>query len=264
MASPGRSRRRPLVGPTRRRRAARPRRRDADDGRGAGRSADRRRLGASQASWTAMVADDRLVDIETAVDDVEEDGLAGDEVQRRRAGTRSPGDQVDLAGRHRRPATIGGVGEGRAASHAARAATTRAPRRSARARTGADRAAGVEGHGAASLWRTVVAEERPGPRLDTPPAASHRSAHPAVPRERRGPVTSRGPGWRSPRSPTAQSRIHRPAFARDGASRRPAREASRSASGTSWRSTASTSTSATASSSRCSARPARARRPRSG
>ena len=35
----------------------------------------------SQASWTRGVADDGLVDLETAVDDVEQHGLAGHEVE---------------------------------------------------------------------------------------------------------------------------------------------------------------------------------------
>ena len=51
--------------------------RDGDDRRRAGRVPGRRRLGDLPGVLDGRVADDRLVDLQTAVDDVEQDGLAG-------------------------------------------------------------------------------------------------------------------------------------------------------------------------------------------
>ncbi len=65
-------------------------RRDADDRRGPGRAADRRRLGLLPGRLDLAIADDGLVDLEPAVDDVQKHGLARDQVERRPAGTSSP------------------------------------------------------------------------------------------------------------------------------------------------------------------------------
>ena len=52
----------------------------------------------SQASWTRGVADDRLVDLETAVDDVQQHGLAGRQVEGVGEERVVLGDQVDPRG----------------------------------------------------------------------------------------------------------------------------------------------------------------------
>ena len=79
--------------------------RHADDRGRAGWGAGRRGLGGLPGVLHAGIADDRLVDVETAVDDVEEDRLAGDQVERVRQERVVLGDEVDLArrvGRRRR------------------------------------------------------------------------------------------------------------------------------------------------------------------
>ena len=73
--------------------------RHAHDGRRAGRRADGRRLGDLPGVLDRRVADDRLVDLEAAVDDVQQDGLAGHEVERVGQERVVLGDEVDLARR---------------------------------------------------------------------------------------------------------------------------------------------------------------------
>ena len=70
---------------------------------GPGGGIDRRELRGLPGVLDGLVADDQLVDLEPAVDDVEEDGLAGDDVDR--IGQEDPvlQDDVDLARRDRRP-----------------------------------------------------------------------------------------------------------------------------------------------------------------
>ena len=121
--------------------------RDADDRRRAGRSADRRRLGGLPGVLDRGVADDRLVDLEPAVDDVEQDGLAGREVERVGQERVVLGDDVDLARAADAPGTIGGVGVAAAASHAARRRRRRSP---------AQRDAGARGDGPAAIGRDTA------------------------------------------------------------------------------------------------------------
>ena len=68
-----------------------------------------RGLGAFPRVLDRLGADDRLVDIEAAVDDVQQHGLAGHEVEGRGQELVVLGDEVDLAGAPLAPATIGGV-----------------------------------------------------------------------------------------------------------------------------------------------------------
>ena len=75
----------------------------------------------SQASWTRGVADDRLVDLEPAVDDVEQDRLAGHEVDGVGQERVVLGDDVDLARRRRR------AGHDRRRRRAVGAAAAQAP-----------------------------------------------------------------------------------------------------------------------------------------
>ena len=73
--------------------------RDAHDGRRTGRCPVQRCFGDLPGVLDRTVADDDLVDVEPAVDDVEHHGLARDEVQDRRHVRVVLGDEVDLAGR---------------------------------------------------------------------------------------------------------------------------------------------------------------------
>ena len=66
---------------------------------GPGGAADGGRLGVLPGVLDGCVADDRLVDLEPAVDDVEEHGLARDQVEGRRLERVVLGDDVDLTRR---------------------------------------------------------------------------------------------------------------------------------------------------------------------
>ena len=71
--------------------------RHAHDRGRAGRGADGGRLGDFPGVLDASVADDRLVDLETAVDDMQQHGLAGRQVEGVGEERVVLGDQVDLA-----------------------------------------------------------------------------------------------------------------------------------------------------------------------
>ena len=93
--------------------------RDADDGRRTRRRPVERRLRGLPRVLDRAVADDDLVDVEPAVDDVEHHRLAGDEVQDRRHERVVLGDEVDLAGASEVPPTGIGVTATGSGSHAA-------------------------------------------------------------------------------------------------------------------------------------------------
>ena len=234
--------------------AARRRAATLTTGVGPGRGAVRRRLGGLPGVLDRAVADDDLVDLEPAVDDVEQHGLARDEVEDRRQERVVLGDEVDLAGRvgRARPTGTGVTGD-RPGSQAASASSDGRSRTSERARLGR--------RGTARSLRRA---------LDAVPGTRRRDSL-DTPRPRGGTVPRPAPGERSHparSAPAVEVRLavptDRPGTGIAGAMPTgdpspSASRASRSATATWWRSTASTSTSATASSSRCSARPARAR-----
>ena len=200
-------------------------------GRRAGRAADRGGLRHLPGVLDGAVADDRLVDLEAAVDDVEQDRLARDEVERVRQERVVLGDDVDLArrrgsaghdrrGRRRRPGITGRDGQ---RSPGANAMAMAAGARRADPRRRSD---GGE-HGAKSMTR------RPERRPDGLDTLRRGAAQCGAARDRsrpRSPRTARrdrhrGPIWRSrPRPPTPASADPTPSGVavapRDGSSKR--------------------------------------------
>ena len=170
---------------------------------------DGRGLGRLPGVLDRVVADDRLVDVEPAVDDVEQHGLAGDDVDDRRLERPVAGDDVDLARRGRRSrARSAASAERRPASQAA---TTRAA-----ATTQAQRRAAARTVGNARRESRARPADRPArrarARLDT---GARRTAQCGIGRAGRGddpsrpapagrlaPDPDRGPDWPYP-SPTA-------------------------------------------------------------
>ena len=132
------------------------RRVDADPRRRTRAARSRRRLGGLPRVLGRLVADDRLVDVEPAVDDVEEDSLARRRRRRRSAGTsQSLGDDVDLArrgsrSRARSAASAGGAGVAARQRPAATAAS--------------DRGESGGANGAANARRESRANPRTAPR----------------------------------------------------------------------------------------------------